>query len=156
MKKILAFAITTIAATAAMAACKEGARGYITKYDASGDRTYNEARICKNGTYMNDEEKAAYVYKPRTGCVEGARGTVTKYDASGDRSYTEFRTCKNGSYMNAEERAAYVRVPKNKCKEGSFGRARATDYYPEKAGSYGDHVPEIGTVCKAGKWVPRG
>lgn len=152
MKKYIVFAITTLGTVAAIAACKEGSRGIITKYDASGDHVVNETRICKNGTYMNDAEKAAYVYNPRTRCKEGSVGSMTKYDASGDRSVTEYRVCKNGSYMNDEERAAYVRNPKNTCKEGRLGRGRLSDFFPGAA--TGDHEPEITTICKNGKYVP--
>ena len=146
--KALVFVTALLVAGVASAACKEGSRGYITKYDSAADKEVKEARTCVNGTFMNAQEKAAYVYNPKTTCVEGARSFVTLHDASGDHSYTEVRTCVNGSYMTAAERAAYVRVPKNTCKEG------ATKI--ETVHSDDDRSAQVRKVCQAGKWITAG
>jgi len=148
MKLLILIAAMMTAAGVASAACKEGSKGWVTVHDGVNDRSRTEMRICRNGTYMTDEEKAAYIYNPRTSCVEGSRGWVTLHDDN-DRSYTEIRTCVNGSYMTAEERAAYVRVPKNRCKEGARRTERVYN-------GINDRFEEVTVVCRNGKWVRAG
>ena len=145
MKFFIIIAAMMTAAGVASAACKEGSKGWVTVRDNINDHSRTEMRICRNGTYMTDEERAAYIYNPRTGCVEGSRGWVTLHDEN-DHSYTEARTCVNGSYMTPEERAAYVRVPKNRCKEGS---RRIESVF----NNINDSYENVTMVCRSGKWI---
>ncbi|WII72466.1 hypothetical protein QJS83_01110 [Bdellovibrio sp. 22V] len=141
---VLVLAFLGMAGTAS-AACKEGRRSIITIHDHD-DRSRTEVRTCVNGSYMTPEERAKYIYNPRTTCVEGSKGWVTLYDDNNDHSYTEMRICRNGSYMTDEERAAYVRVPRNRCKEGSRRVETVHD-------NVNDHSVNVTKVCRAGKWV---
>lgn len=150
--KALVFIAGLLIAGSASASCIEGHVAYFTKKAAYGDKEVTYARVCKNGTFMNAEEQAAYIYNPRTTCTEGSRAFFIKKAPYGDKDITVSRVCKNGTFMNAEERAAYVRNPKTTCVEGSYGFARASDYFRNLTDKAADKT--ITVVCQSNKWIP--
>ena len=149
--KVIVFFASLLVAGATSAACVEGSKGYVSKYNDERGRYEQVSRNCVNGTYMTAEEKASYIYNPRVTCVEGTKGWVTLHDADG-RSYQEARTCVNGTYMTAAESATYVRAPKASCQEGTYGSARAGNHFPGLDES--EAKQPITVICKNKKWVP--
>lgn len=145
MKAFVVFVGALLVAGVASAACTEGSRGYITKYNPTTGKAKDEYRTCVNGSFMNAEERAAYVYNPRAACTEGAAGYVTSYNSEG-KEIRHPRICQNGSFMTAAEQAAYVRVPKNRCKEGSR-------YLETNHNDPSDRTVYTSKVCVNGKWV---
>ena len=150
--KTFVFLAALLIAGSASAACKEGSKALITKHNVSTDKDVTELRTCKNGTFMTDAERAAYIYNPRTSCTDGHQAIFVKSVPGSDHDKSEVRTCKNGTYMNAAEQAAYIRNPKTSCVEGSYGIARADDYFRDL--SEEQAKKSITVVCRSNKWVP--
>lgn len=143
--KAFALFLAMFSAGTAMA-CQDGQRGSVTVYDSSRDHSYEEPRICRNGSYMNDAERAAYVRNPKK-CKDGAVGSMTIYDSARDKTITEVRICRGGTYMNAAEKAAYIRNPNTKCRnEGQL------QTWSEPNG-FNDHNVAVTVQCQSGRWV---
>lgn len=78
--------------------CEEGRVGSISLRNSEG-KIYTEHRVCVNGSYMNEEERAAYIYNPRTRlCKEGS---LTSFGGRtpDDTNIQVVHQCKNGKWV---------------------------------------------------------
>ncbi|MBX3018083.1 MAG: hypothetical protein KF767_09350 [Bdellovibrionaceae bacterium] len=79
--------------------CEEGRRQGVTFPDASGEQVL-QVRTCRNGSYMTDEERAAYIYNPKTRCREGRLETWTEHNASpSERIRYKRMVCRGGRWV---------------------------------------------------------
>lgn len=80
--------------------CEEGRRQALSFADANGNQV-TELRTCRNGSYMTDEERAAYIYNPRPRCKEGRLETWTEHTGGfgSDRIRYKRMVCRSGRWV---------------------------------------------------------
>lgn len=136
--------LVTFGALAANAACIEGNTTTVkVPADAQeGDYYQLEKRTCVNGSYMNAEERAAYVRVPRAiVCVDGTTQAFYERDTIQDQTVLVVRTCVNGRFFPKA-----TPVKKYACVEGSISSGSVFD--PTL-----DHNVTVVTKCVGGKHV---
>lgn len=79
--------------------CEEGRVQPVLFPNAEGDQEL-QRRTCRNGSYMTDEERAAYVYTPRTRCKEGRLETWTEHNGDAtERIRFRKMVCREGKWV---------------------------------------------------------
>jgi hypothetical protein len=144
MKKFALMILVTFGALAAHAACTEGSTTTVkVPADAQeGDYYELQTRTCVNGSYMNAQERAAYVKNPSPiVCAEGSTQAFYEYNTKEDRVELVVRTCVNGRFFpKAAPTKAY------RCVEGTLNSNSVYD-------ATLDHNITIVTKCVGGKHV---
>lgn len=77
--------------------CIEGRAGWISVYTKGEARS--ERRICRDGSYMNDQERAAYIYNPKATCSEGAYVMTEEFNYNTRREENVVRLCRQNKWV---------------------------------------------------------
>lgn len=79
--------------------CVEGRPGSITVVSDNG-YPQDVYRVCRNGSFMNEQERAAYVYNPDIRCRNGDLATWTVHDGSlSDHMIYQPMICRGGKWV---------------------------------------------------------
>lgn len=79
--------------------CEEGRIGNVSVKNEEG-RYQVVRRVCVNGSYMTSEERASYVYNPRTRlCKEGSLTSFSDRDLLQDSTVHLVHKCQDGKWI---------------------------------------------------------
>lgn len=83
--------------------CEEGRQSVF--YVSVGDHMELQTRVCKDGSYMSAEERAAYIYNPNVQCSNVHEGKVLRRQVriSKDKVVRKPFLCENGLWIDLNE-----------------------------------------------------
>ena len=79
--------------------CIEGNKGLFVRQLPSSGKEVTELRTCREGSFMTPEERAAYIYNPKTTCREGSYIMSTEYDHTTSSDVNVIRICKSNKWI---------------------------------------------------------